>query len=204
MDHSEYLVAPRSKVSQGMREERQGHRGMVFWLTGLSGSGKSTLAHEVEERLFNAGHSVVVFDGDAIRTGLCKDLGFSGEDRQENNRRVAEVAKLFMRTGAVCLCAFISPCAGHRATARAVIGEEFFREVHIDCPAEECERRDVKGFYGKARQGLIRNYTGVSAGYEAPEHPDRVIRTQGRPVRDCADELMAFILDAVRNGKDGR
>lgn len=199
MHETAYLIAPRSKVSQQMREERQRHRGMVFWLTGLSGSGKSTLAHEVEERLFQMGCNVVVFDGDAIRSGLCKDLGFSNEDRLENNRRIAEVAKLFVRAGSICLCAFISPSREHRDTARAVIGEDAFREVFVDCPAAECERRDVKGFYGKARQGLIKNYTGVSAGYEAPECPACAIRTEGRPVKGCTDELMVFILESVGN-----
>ncbi len=200
MNERPNLIAPRSRVSQQMREERQGHRGMAFWLTGLSGSGKSTLAHEVEERLFRMGCNIVVFDGDAIRGGLCRDLGFSHEDRLENNRRIAEVAKLFVRAGSICLCAFISPAREHRETARAVIGEDAFREVFVDCPAEECERRDVKGFYSKARQGLIRNYTGVSAGYEIPERPECVIRTEARPVNTCADELVAFILESVRGG----
>lgn len=203
MNETPYLIAPRSKVSQRMREERQRHRGMVFWMTGLSGAGKSTLAHEVEERLFHGGCNIVVFDGDAIRSGLCKDLGFSHEDRLENNRRIAEVAKLFARAGSICLCAFISPAREHRDTARAVIGEETFREVFVDCPAAECERRDVKGFYSKARKGLIKNYTGVSAGYETPECPECVIRTEARPVSACADELAAFILESVRADEDG-
>ena len=182
-----------------MREERQGHCGMAFWLTGLSGAGKSTLAHEVEERLFKLGYHVVVFDGDVIRKGLCGDLGFSPDDRKENNRRIAEVAKLFVRSGIICICAFISPSHEHRAQVRSTISGEHFREVFVNCPATECERRDVKGFYAKARQGLIKNYTGVSSGYEVPEHPDCAISTDERPVQDCVEELMAFILSSIHS-----
>ena len=194
MPEERHLIAPRSKVSQDMREKRQGHGGMVFWLTGLSGAGKSTLAHEAEERLFALGCNVVVFDGDAIRKGLCKDLGFSPRERQENNRRIAEVAKLFVRAGCICICAFISPARKHREEARAAIGAAFFKEVFVNCPENVCEYRDVKGFYAKARQGLIKNYTGVSAAYEPPEQPDCAIHTSEKSILACADELTAFIL----------
>ena len=188
-----HLIAPRSLVSQEMREARQRHKGMVFWLTGLSGAGKSTLAHAAESVLFDKGCNVVVFDGDVIRGGLCRDLGFSPEDRKENNRRIAETAKLFVRTGAICLCAFISPAADFRRMAREIVGPDYFREVFVSCSAHECERRDVKGFYSKARRGEIASYTGVSAGYEPPERPDCAICTEGAVIEQSVNELLDYI-----------
>ena len=195
-----HLIAPRSHVSQEMRETRQNHRGMAFWLTGLSGSGKSTLAHAAEADLFQKNYHVLVLDGDVIRSGLCGDLGFSMEDRRENNRRIAEVAKIFVRSGIVCLCAFISPCEAFRQEARHIVGEAFFREVHVDCSVEECERRDVKGFYKKARHDEIQNYTGVSSVYETPRSPDCIINTEGSSERDCAERLVRFIEKNVQIG----
>ena len=188
-----HLIAPRSLVSKEMREAKQNHRGMAFWLTGLSGAGKSTLAHTAEAVLFRNNYHVVVLDGDVIRSGLCSDLGFSMDERRENNRRIAELAKIFVRSGAVCLCAFISPSATFREDARRIVGEDSFREVYVECSVEECERRDVKGFYKKARQGIIRNYTGISSGYEAPRSPDCIINTEGSSELDCVRRLMRFI-----------
>ncbi len=188
-----HLIAPRSKVSQEMREARQIHTGMVFWLTGLSGAGKSTLAHNVEEILFKKGYSIIVLDGDAIRSGLCRDLGFSPEDRQENNRRIAELAKLFARNGTICLCAFISPANQARRFAREIIGLAYFKEVFISCSLAECERRDCKGFYSKARKGELKNYTGIGSQYEAPVHPDYVIDTEGASIEKNTQELLDFI-----------
>ncbi|WP_310599622.1 adenylyl-sulfate kinase [Desulfobulbus sp.] len=195
-----HLIAPRSLVSQEMREARQNHRGMAFWLTGLSGAGKSTLAHAAEVLLFQKNYRITVLDGDVIRAGLCGDLGFSMEERRENNRRVAELAKIFVRSGIICLCAFISPSAAFRQEARRIIGEDFFREVHVDCSVEECERRDVKGFYEKARQGKIRNYTGVSSGYEVPQSPDCILRTEHASEQDCARYLASFIEENAKIG----
>ena len=188
-----HLIAPRIHVSQEMRETKQRHSGMVFWLTGLSGAGKSTLAHGAEALLFAENYNVVVFDGDAIRGGLCRDLGFSPEDRRENNRRIAEIAKLFVRAGAICLCAFISPAKEFRRMAREIVGAESFREIFVDCSAQECERRDIKGFYAKARRGQIADYTGVSSGYEPPTQPDCVIRTEGAAVEDSVLQLFNHI-----------
>ena len=195
-----HLIAPRSHVSQEMSETKQRHKGMAFWLTGLSGSGKSTLAHAAEAVLFQKHYHIVVLDGDVIRAGLCSDLGFSMEERRENNRRVAELAKLFVRSGIVCLCAFISPSAAFRQDARRIIGEDAFREVYIACSVEECERRDVKGFYKKARQGEIRNYTGISSAYEAPLSPDCLINTEGSSESDCAERLIRFIEQNAQTG----
>ncbi|MDR1659385.1 MAG: adenylyl-sulfate kinase [Desulfovibrio sp.] len=188
-----HLIAPRSRISREMREARQPHRGMVFWLTGLSGSGKSTLAHHAEAALFREGWNIIVLDGDAIRAGLCAGLGFTPEDRRENNRRIAEAAKLFACAGVVCLCAFISPEESVRRMARDIVGSEQFQEVFVSCSVEECERRDVKGFYRMAREGKIKNFTGISAGYEIPVSPDCAINTEGRPVEESAAELLAFV-----------
>jgi adenylyl-sulfate kinase len=201
-DSAPRLIAPRSLVSQAMREERQNHRGMVFWLTGMSGAGKSTLAHIAEAVLFKQGVSILVLDGDAVRSGLCRDLGFSPEERRENNRRVAELARLFAQSGQICICALISPSAVFRAEARRIVGADFFREIFISCTLEECERRDVKGFYKKARKGEIENYTGISASYEPPLAPDCVISTDGAPEADCAETLIRFIRQHARFQSD--
>ena len=188
---NEYATARR--VTCDIREARQKHRGMVFWLTGLSGAGKSTLALGVEELLFREGYNVLVLDGDIVRAGLCSDLGFSPEDRMENNRRVAELAKILSTSGVLCLCAFISPQAVMREKARGIIGPERYREVHIACPLQECERRDVKGLYRKAREGLISNYTGIGQSYEAPCAPDCIVRTDSETVHDSLCSLAAYI-----------
>lgn len=188
-----HIIAPRSHVSQEMREARQVHKGMVFWLTGLSGAGKSTLAHGVEKILFAEQYNIVVLDGDAIRTGLCSDLGFSEADRRENNRRIAELAKILVRNGVVCLCAFISPSSDARRMARQTIGPEFFREVYVSCSVAECERRDAKGFYRKAREGQIRDYTGIGSQYEHPEAPDCVICTEASAVDSNIEQLLSFV-----------
>jgi len=188
-----HIIAPRSLVSKEKREEKQNHRGMVFWLTGMSGAGKSTLAHIAEAVLFKQNINALVLDGDAVRSGLCRDLGFSADDRRENNRRVAELASLFAKIGHICICALISPSAAFREEAKRIIGEGFFREIFISCSLEECERRDVKGFYKKARQGEIRHYTGISSAYEPPLAPDCVINTENAAEADCADALIRFI-----------
>ena len=187
------ILSPRTAVSREMREARRPHKGMAFWLTGLSGAGKSTLAHAVELALFQRKYDIIVLDGDVIRTGLCRDLGFSPEERWENNRRVAEVAKIFVGNGTICLCAFISPSREARRQAREIVGREFFREVFVRCSVEECERRDVKGFYARARQGAILSYTGVSSDYELPLRPDMEICTEHVPVEKNIAELLSFV-----------
>lgn len=166
---------------------------MVFWLTGMSGAGKSTLAHIAEAVLFKNDYHILVLDGDAVRGGLCRDLGFSADDRRENNRRTAELAGLFAKSGQICICALISPNAVFREEAKHIVGEEFFREVYISCSLETCERRDVKGLYKKARQGELQNFTGISSRYEPPLAPDCVINTEAAPEADCAEVLIRFI-----------
>jgi adenylylsulfate kinase len=181
-------------VQRAEREAANGHCAGVIWLTGLSGSGKSTIAAAVERELFSASHHVVLLDGDNVRTGLCANLGFSLEDRQENIRRIAETAKLFVVAGAQVLCSFVSPTRAIRAMAREVIGAEDFYEVFVNTPLEVCEARDVKGLYAKARAGEIKGFTGIDSPYEAPEHPFMDLKTADQTVTASADE----VIDAIR------
>jgi adenylylsulfate kinase len=159
------------------RETLNSHKSAVIWFTGLSGSGKSTLAHMAEDALHRKGCRTYVLDGDNIRHGLCSDLGFSLHDREENIRRIGEVAKLFIDAGVLVLTAFISPFRADRERVRKLVGAENFYEIYCRCPVEVCEQRDVKGLYKKARQGLIPEFTGISSPYEEPEAPDLVIDT---------------------------
>lgn len=182
-------------VQRQEREQRNGHRGGVFWLTGLSGSGKSTIAAAVERTLYGKGHFVVLLDGDNVRTGLCGDLGFSLEDRKENIRRIAETAKLFVAAGAQVLCSFVSPTRDIRSMARDIIGEDDFYEVFVNTPLEVCEARDVKGLYAKARAGEIKGFTGIDSPYEAPQHPFLDLRTADQTVEVSAGE----VVEAIRN-----
>ncbi|MEY4949772.1 MAG: adenylylsulfate kinase [Pseudomonadota bacterium] len=165
------------QVTRDDRQRITGHRGCTVWFTGLSGSGKSTIAVAVEKSLWDRGVRSYILDGDNIRHGLNNDLGFSPEDRTENIRRIGEVAKLFTDGGVLNLTAFISPYRSDRDRVRSIMGEGDFIEVHVDCPVEECERRDVKGLYAKARAGKIPEFTGISAPYEAPEKPELVLET---------------------------
>lgn len=180
-------------VTRERRECLNGHRACAVWFTGLSGSGKSTLAHAVEERLHGVGCRTFVFDGDNVRHGLCSDLGFSTEDRSENVRRIAEMASLFLDAGVIALCAFISPMRADRQKVSAIVGGANFLEIHCDCSVEICEQRDVKGFYKKARSGMIKNYTGISSPYEAPEHPDLRLETGKESLLDCVGKVVAVL-----------
>ncbi|TAN58128.1 MAG: adenylyl-sulfate kinase [Magnetospirillum sp.] len=177
------------KVNFENRALLNGHRGGVVWLTGLSGSGKSTIAMEVERQLFLKGWQVSVLDGDNVRHGLCSDLGFSPEDRTENIRRVGEVAVLFAQAGMVVVTAFISPYRDDRDRVRA-IAPEMFHEIHVATGLDECERRDPKGLYKKARAGQITDFTGISAPYEVPPTPQLSVATVGR----CVDETVADVV----------
>ncbi len=178
------------------REERNrayGHKSGVVWLTGLSASGKSTIAHYLERRLFEEGVKVYVFDGDNIRHGLNSDLGFSEEDRKENLRRIAEVAKLFVDAGILVLAAFVSPFQKDREMVKKIIGPQDFLEVYIKCPVEICEKRDPKGMYKKARQGIIPNYTGISSPYEEPKKPDLIIETHKISIEEAVDRIYTLL-----------
>jgi len=180
-------------VQRSEREEQNGHRAGVVWLTGLSGSGKSTIATAVERELFAAGQFVVLLDGDNVRTGLCGDLGFSLDDRKENIRRIAETARLFVAAGAQVLCSFVSPTRDIRAMARDIVGVEDFLEVFVNTPLEVCEARDVKGLYAKARAGEIKGFTGIDSPYEVPEAPFLDLRTAEQSVAESAEEVVTAI-----------
>ncbi|CAA7611307.1 adenylyl-sulfate kinase [Magnetospirillum sp. UT-4] len=186
------LFAVEHQVTQAARARANGHKGGVVWLTGLSGSGKSILAMELERRLFLRGWQATVLDGDNVRHGLCADLGFSPADRAENIRRVGEVAHLFAQAGMLAITAFISPYRADRDRVRA-IAPDAFHEVFVATQLTECERRDPKGLYRKARLGQIPEFTGVSAPYEPPSAPDLVIDTAGRSLEESVAELMAYV-----------
>jgi adenylyl-sulfate kinase len=170
-------------------------KGGVIWLTGLSGSGKSTIAGELERRLLVLGRPVWVLDGDKVREGLCSDLGFSPEHRKENIRRVAEVARLFADAGLICIVAFISPYRADRDRARSLLPAGRFIEVYLSAPLEACERRDPKGLYAKARAGLVKDFTGITAPYEAPLKPELELPTDKLTVEDCVLTLVAKLPD---------
>jgi len=190
---ADHLVVARHQITREERGARAGHAGAVVWLTGLPGSGKSTLAMALERRLFDRGWHAYTLDGDNMRHGLNADLGFSPADRQENIRRVGEVAALFADAGVICITAFISPYREDRVRARRAAGERRFFEVHVNTVLATCERRDPKGHYRKARAGLIKDFTGVDAPYEAPERPDLAIETEGRDIDACVEELLGFV-----------
>jgi len=180
-------------VKREERNKKYGHKSGVVWLTGLSASGKSTIAHHLEKKLFEEGIKVYTFDGDNIRHGLNSDLGFSPEDRRENLRRIAEVARLFVDAGIIVLAAFVSPFKKDRELVKSKFDKEEFIEVYVKCPPEVCELRDPKGLYKKARQGLIKGYTGVDAPYEEPENPDLVIDTTKLSVPEAVELLYDYI-----------
>ena len=186
------LTEVEHKVTLEARARANGHQGGVLWLTGLSGAGKSTIAMELERRLFLRGWQVTVLDGDNVRTGLNADLGFAEADRAENIRRVGEVAHLFAKAGMLVIASFISPYAADRERVRA-IDPDAFHEIHIATDLAECERRDPKGLYKKARTGAIPDFTGISAPYEEPAEPDLRLRTAGRTVDEAVAELQAYV-----------
>ncbi len=184
-----------SSVTRQDREKIKRHRGFTVWFTGLSASGKSTLASALEQALHKRGYHTYILDGDNIRHGLNKNLGFSPEDRQENIRRIAEVARLFRDAGIINMTAFISPYLRDREMARNLDGgEDDFIEVFVDCPLEICEQRDPKGMYQKAKRGEIPEFTGVSAPYEPPPAPEIHLRTDLMPVEACVDEILSYLV----------
>ena len=186
-----------SNITPQLRQQKNGHKSFVLWFTGLSGSGKSTLANAVEAKLFALDHKVTVLDGDNIRHGLCSDLGFTEADRNENMRRVAEVAKLFVEAGTIVLAAFVSPYRQDRENVRSRLPHGDFYEVYCDCALAVCEERDPKGLYARARSGEIDNFTGISAPYEEPIKPDMVINTGELSLED---EVMKIIKQLKSKG----
>jgi adenylylsulfate kinase len=180
------------------REKRNGHPGLVVWFTGLSCSGKSTIARELERELFKSRKQVCVLDGDNVRQGLCRDLGFAEADRHEHMRRVGEVAKLFADAGLICIVALISPYRIRRDAVRTALGPNRFVEIYLEAPIEVCERRDFKGLYAKARAGLIHDFTGVSAPYEPPLQPELKLRTDCLTVPESVAEVRRAVEQAER------
>lgn len=181
-------------MSRDDKEQLLKRRGMMLWFTGLSGSGKSTVAIVLERELHSRGLLCRILDGDNIRSGINNNLGFSAEDRVENIRRIAEVGRLFVDTGIITIAAFISPNNQLREMAAEIIGKDDFVEVFVSTPLEECEKRDVKGLYAKARRGEIKNFTGISAPFEAPEHPDITLDTSKLPVEESVKILLDYVL----------
>lgn len=181
-------------ISKKDRSELNGHKPLVIWFTGLSGSGKSTIANLVEKELHATGIHTYSLDGDNIRGGINKDLGFSEENRTENLRRIAEVAKLFCDAGTVVLSAFITPLERDREMIKQIVGKENFIEVFINTSLEECERRDVKGLYKKARAGEIKNFTGINAPFEIPANPSITIHTENESKEGAADKILGHVI----------
>ncbi|NLF39115.1 adenylyl-sulfate kinase [bacterium] len=180
-------------VTRQDREARNGHKGVILWFTGLSGSGKSTVSIEVEKELHTHGCQTYVLDGDNIRYGLNRDLGFSPADRTENIRRIGEVARLFVDAGVIVSAAFISPYRSDRDAVRALAGPGDFIEVYVECPVDVCEQRDPKGLYKKAREGALSEFTGVSAPYEAPHAPEITLHTDTQSVSECAASVIGYL-----------
>lgn len=180
-------------VTSEDRERLHGHKGAVIWFTGLSASGKSTVAHHLEKLLHAKGCSTYVFDGDNVRHGLCCDLGFSQDDRCENIRRIGEMTKLFVDAGIIAITAFISPYRADRQSVRAIVGEKKFFEIFVDCPIEVCAGRDKKGIYEKAKAGIIKNFTGISAPYEPPKDPDLVIKSEKETALEAAQRVLELL-----------
>lgn len=183
------LVWQKTDISKGIREKSLNQKARTIWFTGLSGSGKSTLANEVEKRLVSMGKHTMLLDGDNVRMGLNNNLGFSDEDRVENIRRIAETAKLMNDAGLIVLTAFISPFRKDRRNANKIIGEDYI-EVFVSTPLEECEKRDIKSLYKKARDGVIKEFTGISSPYEEPENPSITVDTTNRSLNESVDLVM--------------
>ncbi|MFH0255778.1 adenylyl-sulfate kinase [Vibrio rumoiensis] len=191
-DH--YVVWHNTSVNQQERAQLKNQQPVVLWFTGLSGSGKSTIANAVERKLWQSGHHTYLLDGDNVRHGLNKDLGFSDDARVENIRRIGELAKLFVDAGNIVLTAFISPFQSDRDQVRALLPQEQFLEVFIDTPLEVCESRDPKGLYKKARAGEIKHFTGIDSEYQVPASAELHIHTEEQTVEQCADEIVRTLI----------
>ncbi|KYP81603.1 adenylyl-sulfate kinase [Ferroacidibacillus organovorans] len=197
MDHTSNLTEVKLTVTKEDFHKQNGHRSTAIWLTGLSGAGKSTIATALETELFRRGIHTYLLDGDNVRLGLNRDLGFSEEDRRENIRRVAEVSKLFVEAGTVVIVAFISPYRNDRDEARARFEEGEFLEVFVDCPIDVCEERDPKGLYKKAKAGTIPQFTGISSPYEPPLQPEFHLRTDLHSPEACVALLVEGLLERI-------
>ncbi|MCU7834380.1 MAG: adenylyl-sulfate kinase [gamma proteobacterium symbiont of Taylorina sp.] len=193
MNKSTNTVWHNATVTRSRREAQNNHKSVILWFTGLSGSGKSTLAHAVEEQLFQKTCKTYVLDGDNVRHGLCGDLGFSDIDRKENIRRIGEIAKLMLESGVITLTAFISPFASERRIARKLVPHGEFLEIYCDSSVEICEQRDIKGLYKKAREGEIKDFTGISSPYEIPQNPELIVNTGTGSIEECVEQVMELL-----------
>lgn len=192
-DTDENIVWHNQNITKEKRETLLNQKPCIVWFTGLSGSGKSTIANAVEQELFKRGIKTYLLDGDNVRHGLNKDLGFSELDRIENIRRIGEVSKLFVDSGLIVLTAFISPFKSDRQIARSLVEYDEFIEVFIDTPLEICESRDPKGLYKKARNGAIKNFTGIDSPYEIPQNPEIHIKTENKSIQECVDIIFSHL-----------
>lgn len=179
------------------KEELLGQYAKVLWFTGLSGSGKSTIAKGLEEELHKLGFLATVLDGDNVRTGINNNLGFSDEDRKENIRRIAEVSKLFLQSGVITICCFVSPTEEIRNLARTIIGQDDFVEIFVNTPIEECEKRDIKGLYAKARKGEIKDFTGINAPFEVPLNAQLEVNTQAKTIEQSVSETLKYVIPVI-------
>jgi len=193
MGEVKFIIPHKGKLTKEDRQKLKGHKSVILWFTGLSGSGKSTIAHALEEKLYQRKVHTYVLDGDNIRKGLNKDLGFSPEDRKENIRRIGEVAKLFIDAGVIVMVSVISPYRRDRAFVRNLVESGEFVEIYVKCPLEICEARDPKGLYKKARQGIIKNFTGIDAPYEEPENPEIVIESDKESVEEAVNKIIRYL-----------
>ncbi|MGE7684127.1 adenylyl-sulfate kinase [Peribacillus simplex] len=193
MSKSTNVTWHETSLTKELRRKQNGHESTVLWFTGLSGSGKSTIANAVAKALYNRNIRSYVLDGDNIRHGLNKDLGFSEEDRTENIRRIGEVSKLFVDSGQFVLTAFISPFRADRQIVRDLLDEGEFIEVYIKCPIEECEVRDPKGLYDKARKGIIKDFTGIDSPYEEPEKPEIILESDQYSIEECVEQVIGYL-----------
>jgi adenylylsulfate kinase len=184
-------------ISRSEKEKRLNQRSKVIWFTGLSGSGKTTLASALEKNLFERGYLTQVLDGDNIRTGINNNLGFSPEDRMENIRRIAEIAKLLINSGVICICAFVSPTEEIRNIVRSIVGDEDFLGIYVSTSLEVCETRDTKGLYQKARAGKIKEFTGISAPFDVPQNAVLSIDTSDKTVEACVEILLDKLLKEI-------
>ncbi|MEH7238315.1 adenylyl-sulfate kinase [Bacillus sp. JJ1562] len=190
---NEHIIWHKGSITKNDRQSLNDHKSLIIWFTGLSGSGKSTLANAVEKILYSEGIRTYLLDGDNIRHGINNNLGFSSQDRKENIRRIAEVGKLFVDAGIIVLVAVISPYAEDRAAARNIFGKDEFIEVFVNCPLNECEARDPKGLYKKARTGEIQNFTGISQPYEEPESPEIIVDSVNSSLSESTNQVYQYI-----------
>lgn len=193
------IVKQTYKISRADREKLLLQKPLLLWLTGLSGSGKSTIADRLEQALHEQGYKTYLLDGDNIRHGLNSNIDFTEEGRKENIRRIGEVAKLFIDAGIIVISAFISPFRADRENVRSLLNEREFIEIHVDCPLEVCEQRDVKGLYAKARRGEIPNFTGISSPFEVPTHPEIIVHTDQESIDSCVNKILSYTYNYIKS-----